>query len=277
MTARMGWIAAFLWSIVGIDARGDATQSPPILREVALRQNLNAQVPLDDPFTDERGEPTTLRACMSGKTTLLVLAYYRCPRLCTEVLNDLTTGLGGVPWNIGEEFNVVTVSFDDRESSALAAAKKQSYLERYGRRGAENGWHFLTGRQQSILKLANAVGFEFRYDPKNDQFAHPSCVMVLTPDGRVSRYLLRLRDPNPSRSSEFSRDLRLAMVEASDRRIGTETESVLLFCYRYDPQTGKYTMTALRLVRGAGIVTVLGLGSVLFLMWRRDWRKAHAA
>ena len=247
----------------------DEAQAPPILREVSLRQNLNAQVPLDAEFCNERGETVTLGDCTDGKTTILVMAYFRCPKLCTQILNDLVSGLKGVPWSIGDEFNVVTVSFDDRETPELAAAKKKSYVEDYGRPGADKGWHFLTGRQQPILKLANAVGFEFRYDPKNDQFAHPTCVMILTPEGKVSRYLLRLRDS--SKPSEFSRDLRLGLVEASDRKIGSKVEdSVLLFCYRYDPETGKYNLMVLSLVRVAGALTVLVLGSVLFLAWRRE-------
>jgi protein SCO1/2 len=274
MNLRMAGMLVLASVVFADRTQAGQNEAPPILREVDLRQNLDAQAPLDDDFLDENGKTTTLRACMDNKATVLVLAYFRCPRLCTQVLNDLTAGLRDIPWNIGEEFNVVTVSFDDRETPELAAAKKQSYVEEYGRRGAEKGWHFLTGRQQSIIRLANAVGFQFRYDPKNDQFAHPSCVIVLTPEGRVSRYLLRLRDPSQTRSNEFSRDLRLALDEASERRIGkTVKDSVLLFCYRYDPETGKYTMTALNLVRAAGIATVLVLGSALFVMWRRDWRK----
>lgn len=264
--------SAFALLGLQLSAVADESQAPPILREVDLRQNLNAQVPVDVDFRDERGQAIAFGDCIAGKTTILVMAYFRCPKLCTQVLNDLVTGLKGVPWNIGDEFNVVTVSFDDRETPELAAAKKKTYIEDYGRPGADKGWHFLTGKQQSILKLANAVGFEFRYDPKNDLFAHPSCVMILTPEGKVSRYLLRLRDS--SNPAEFTRDLRLGLVEASERKIGSKvTDTVLLFCYRYDPETGQYTMTVLNLVRAAGALTVLLLGSVLFIAWRRDWRK----
>jgi protein SCO1 len=245
--------------------RADEGDAPPILREVSLRQKLNAQVPLDLPFRDEKGQTVTLADCTGGKTTILVLAYFRCPKLCTQVLNDLADGLRGVPWNIGDEFNVLTVSFDDRETPEMAAAKKKNYVEDYGRPGAEKGWHFLTGEQQPILRLANAVGFQFRYDPKNDQFAHPSCIMILTPEGRVARYFLGLQDKT------FARDLRLGLVEASEHKIGTPVvDRVMLFCYRYDPETGKYTMTALNLVRAAGAITVIVLGSVLFLAWRRE-------
>jgi protein SCO1 len=256
-------------------ARADESQAPPILREVELRQKLDSQVPLDADFRDERGQNVTLGDCMAGKTTILVLAYYRCPKVCSQVLNDLTLGLRGVPLTLGNDYNVVTVSIDDRETPELAAAKKQSYIDKYGLPGMDKGWHFLTGQQQSILRLANAVGYQFRWDPKNDLFAHPTCIMILTPDGRVSRYLLRLRDPD--RSGEFSRDLRLGLVEASEHKIGTKTDSILLFCYRYDPETGKYTMTALNLVRAGGVVTVLVLGSALWLMWRREWHRNKLA
>jgi protein SCO1/2 len=269
-TRRMLFCCASLLLAAGV-IRADETDGPPILREVTLRQKLDSQVPLNLEFRDENGQTITLADCTAGKTTILVLAYFRCPKLCTQVLNDLVKGLRGVPWNIGDEFNVLTVSFDDRETPEMAAAKKKSYVEDYGRPGADKGWHFLTGRQQSILALSNAVGFQFRYDPKNDLFAHPSCIMILTPEGKVSRYLLRLRDPkNPA---GFSRDLRLALVEASEHKIGTPADSVMLFCFRYDPETGKYTMTALNAVRAAGVLTVVVLGSLLFVAFRRDRRK----
>ena len=206
---------------------------------------------------------------MAGKTTILVLAYFRCPKLCTQVLNDLAAGLDDVlkrtAWTLGDQFNVVTVSFDDRETPEMAAAKKKSYVERYRLAGMEKGWHFLTGRQQSILRLANAVGFQFRYDPKNDLFAHPACILVLTPDGKVSRYFLGLADKT------FARDLRLGLEEASNHQIGTPViDRIVLSCFLYDPETGKYTMTALNLVRAAGAVTVLLLGSALLVLWRRE-------
>jgi protein SCO1/2 len=246
--------------------RADENEGPPILREVSLRQKLDSPVPLDLQFRDESGQAVTLANCTAGKTTILVLAYFRCPKLCTQVLNDLVKGLRGVPWNIGAEFNVVTVSFDDRETPELAAAKKKAYVEDYGRPGAEKGWHFLTGQQQPILRLANAVGFQFRYDPKFDQFAHPSCIMILTPEGRVARYFLGL--------GYQALDLRLGLVEASEHRIGTPVvDSVMLYCFRYDPETGKYTATALNAVRAAGALTVVVLVSVLFVAWRREWRK----
>lgn len=251
--------------------RADEFEGPPILREAGLRQNLDAQVPLNLQFRDEIGQTVTLAGCTDDKTTILVLAYFRCPKLCTQVLNDLAAGLGDVPWTIGKEFNVVTVSFDDRETSKMAAAKKQSYVEHYGLPGMETGWHFLTGEQVPILRLASTVGFQFRYDPKNDLFAHPSCVIILTPEGKVARYLLSLRDPNDP--STFARNLRLGLVEASEHKIGTPVvDRALLFCYRYDPETGKYTMAVMNLVRGAGTLTIVVLVSLLVLAWRRERR-----
>ncbi len=270
---RIVLLSCALLCLIADVARADESDSPPILREVGLRQKLNAQVPLDAPFRDETGQTVTLGDCTDGKTTILVLAYYRCPRLCTQVLNDLVKGLRDpeVPWNIGDKFQVLTVSFDDREKPELAAAKKKFYVEEYGRPGADKGWHFLTGEQPSILRLANAVGFQFRYDPKFDQFAHPSCVMILTPEGKVARYFLGLGD------TTFSRDLRLGLVEASEYKIGTPIDRVALSCFRYDPETGKYTMTALNLVRAAGALTVIVLGTMLLLAWRRERRKAPVA
>jgi protein SCO1 len=272
----MKWIVLLSCTVLSLAAgmvRADEKDAPPILREVSLRQKLDSQVPLDVPFRDETGQTVTLADCTGGKTTILVLAYYRCPRMCTQVLNDLANGLRlGVPWNIGDEFNVLTVSFDDRETPEMAAAKKETYIKAYGRPGAEKGWHFLTGTQPSILRLANAVGFQFRYDPKFDQFAHVSCVMILTPEGKVARYFLG------TGYKTFSRDLRLGLVEASQHKIGTPVvDRAMLFCYRYDPETGKYTATALNWVRAAGALTVVVLGSMLLLAWRRERRKTPVA
>ncbi len=269
MRCRMLLAALLALLAPQVDTRADEGDAPPILREVKLDQKLNGQAPLEAEFRDEQGQTVTLGDCMAGKTTLLVMAYFRCPKLCTQVLNDLASGLRGVPWKLGDEYNVVTVSFDDRETPAMAEAKKKSYVENYGLPGMDKGWHFLTGKQPSILRLANAIGFQFRYDPKNDLFAHPSCAIVLTPQGKVSRYFLGL---HANKEGAYARDLRLGLVEASEYKIGTPVvDRVMLFCYRYDPETGKYTMTALNLVRAAGVITVLTLGSLLLLSWRREW------
>ncbi len=269
---RRTMLLAVVLTLLALPISLQAEETPPILREVELRQKLDSQVPLDAEFRAEDGRTVTLGDCMAGKTTVLVLAYFKCPKLCTQVLNDLAAGLTDVlkrtDWQLGEQFNVVTVSFDDRETPEMAMAKKESYMKEYRLTNMDKGWHFLTGRQQPILRLANAVGFQFRYDPKNDLFAHPACITILTPEGKVSRYFLGLADKT------FARDLRLGLEEASNHKIGTPVvDRIVLSCFYYDPETGKYTMMALNLVRTAGVVTVLVLGSALFVIWRRELRK----
>jgi protein SCO1/2 len=238
---------------------------PPLLRGVSIDQRLNTEVPLNLTFRDETGEPVALSNYFRGKPVVLVLAYYRCPRLCTEVLNGLLDSLKGIPLNAGDQFNVVVVSFDARESSALAAAKKQSYVESYGRPGTAGGWHFLTGEQDSIDRLTDAVGFHYAYDPKSDQFAHASGIMVLTPQGKIARYFYGIK--------YSARDLRLGLVEAADNKIGSPVDRLLLFCFHYDPATGKYTATVMNLVRLGGVLTLLTLGLFFIAMWRRERRK----
>jgi protein SCO1/2 len=242
---------------------------PPILREVGIDQRLNEQVPQDVPFRDDDGRSIHLGDCLGGKPVILVLAYYRCPMLCTQVLNGLVDALREISLDVGDEFNVVTVSFDARETYPLAAAKKSTYVEQYGRPNAAAGWHFLTGSQESIDRLTEAVGFRYRYDPRNDQFAHASGIMVLTPTGKIARYFYGIKFP--------ARDLRLGLVEASENKIGTPVDRVLLFCYHYDPATGKYSATAMGFVRLGGILTVAVLGTLLLLAWRRDWLKSRSA
>ena len=234
----------------------------PILEKVKIDHKLNAQVPLELKFRDEQGETVTLGNYFQGKPVILILAYYRCPMLCNQVLNGVADGLRGISFDAGKEFQVVVVSFDAREQPALAAAKKATYVEHYGRPGAEDGWHFLTGEQPAIDRLTQAVGFPYLYDSVHDQFIHDSGIMVLTPQARISRYLYGI---------DFSpRDLRLALVESSANRIGSPIDHVLLLCFHYDPNTGRYTTTVLGIVRLAGAVTVLVLGIFLFRAWRRE-------
>jgi protein SCO1/2 len=238
---------------------------PPLLRGVRIEQHLNEQVPVDLGFRDESGQPVHLADFFQDKPVILVLAYYRCPRLCSEVLNGLLDGLRAVPLNAGAKFNVVVVSFDPREGADLAAAKKRNYIENYGRPGTDDGWHFLTGDQESIDRLTEAVGFYYNYDPKSDQFAHASGITVLTPQGKIARYFFGIK---------FSpRDLRLGLVEASEEKIGSPVDQLLLFCFHYDPASGQYAPAVLNLVRLAGVLTVLGLSLFLALMWRRERRK----
>ncbi len=230
---------------------------------MGIDQKLNAQIPLELEFRNEIGRTVRLEECLGGKPTILVLAYYRCPMLCTQVLNGLVYGLRGVPLDIGDQFNVVTVSFDAREKPELAARKKSNYVEDYGRPGADRGWCFLTGEQPSIDRLTQAVGFVYRYDQDKDQFAHGSGIMILTPEGKVSRYFYGIRF-NPL-------DLRLGLVEASANKIGSPVDRVLLLCYGYDPNSGKYTPLAMGLLRLGAAITLLGLLAGLGLAWRREW------
>ena len=246
-----------------------ATAQIPMLREVGVDQRLGEQVPLDTSFVDESGRTVQLREYFGGRPVVLALVYYECPMLCTQVLNGLVGSLEALTFTAGLEFDVVVVSFDPGETPALAAAKKATYLRRYGRPGAEGGLHFLTGRAESIDALTAAVGFRYAYDPAIDQYAHPAAISVLTADGRVSRYLFGI---------EFApRDLRLALVEATDRQIGSVIDQALLFCYHYDPETGTYGLAIMNVIRLAGLLTV-GLAAAFIVgSLRRERRQRRAA
>ena len=228
----------------------------------AIAQRLHQPVPLDLAFRDDTGKDVTLKQFFDGKPVILALVYYRCPRLCSLVLNQLTESLRKLDYRIGKEFSVVTVSFDPREQPDLAAAKKAMYLELYGHPGAENGWHFLTGEEASIRRLADAVGFGYVYDPRRDQYAHASAVIVLTPDGKVARYHFGLDYP--------PRDLRFSLEDASAGKIGSPVATPLrMLCYAYDPATGRYGMAVMRLVQLGGVVTVVGIGAMFWRLRRR--------
>jgi protein SCO1/2 len=238
---------------------------PSALQGVGIDQNLNAEVPLDLVFRDEAGRPVPLSAFFqTGKPVILALVYYQCPMLCTQILNGLESGLKAVSFNPGRDFEVVSVSFDPRDTPDLAASKKQMYLRRYGRADTANGWHFLTGGEPAIRALTGAVGFHYKYDAATGQFAHASGIMILTPGGRISKYFYGV---------EYApRDLRLGLVEASQNRIGNAVDQILLFCYHYDPATGKYGAIALNMVRAAGAGFVLVCGTFLLIVFRRDIR-----
>jgi protein SCO1/2 len=241
-------------------AQSAARQTPAVLRDVGFDQHLNEQVPLDLKFSDETGATVALNDYFGGnKPVILVLAYYRCPMLCTLVLNGLVHGMCGMPFSAGKDFSVLTVSFDPRETSDLAAAKKKSYIADYGRPGAAEGWHFLTGRPEAIEKLTHAVGFRYVYDARQDQFLHTSGILILTPQGRISRYFYGIDFP--------ARDLRLGLVEASANKIGSPTDQVLLYCFHYDPAAGKYSASIVNLVRAGGALTVLALAGMVWLLW----------
>jgi protein SCO1/2 len=248
-------------AVVAAAAQAD-TQRPQVLRDVGFDQRLGAQAPLDLPFRDETGRTVTLRDYVRDTPVLLVPAYYECPMLCTLVLNGVVSALRALPFDIGREFQVVTVSFNPHETSELAAAKKSTYLEQYRRPGAADGWHFLVGDEASIRPFMDAIGFRYAWDDSARQYAHASGIVVLTPGGRLSHYFYGV---------EFApRDLRLALVEASREQIGSFVDQLLLFCFHYDPATGRYSRVALNAVRAGGVLTLAVLGAFIVVMLRRD-------
>jgi protein SCO1 len=237
---------------------------PKVLNEVGIQQKLNEQLPLETEFKDESGKTVKIGDYFGKRPVVLALVYYECPMLCSEVLNGLTGSLKSLSFNAGKEFEVVAISFDARENEKpeLAKNKKESYLKRYGREGVENGWHFLTGTQDSIDKITQAVGFGYKWDDQTQQFAHAGAIMILTPDGRMSKYLYGI-DYAP-------RDLKLAIVESSENKIGSPVDQLMLYCFHYNPATGKYGLAILNIIRLAGIITLLGMGAMFFVFWRRN-------
>lgn len=235
---------------------------PGPLKEVRYDQRLGEQVPLELPFKDEAGRPVKLGGYLGRRPAVLVLAYYHCPMLCDMVLQGVETALKSLSLDPGKDFDVVVASIDPRETPEQAAAKKRQVLKDYGRPGTEGGWHFLTGPRPSIDRLANAVGFKYVYDPQRNQFAHAAGMVILTPQGRVSRYLFGLEYP--------PRDVRLGLVESAGGRIGTAIDQVLLYCFHYDPVMGRYSATTMTLVRLAGLATVAGIVLMIVLLRRRE-------
>jgi protein SCO1/2 len=235
---------------------------PPRLKNVGIEQHLDGQVPPGLAFLDDTGHTVKLGGYFGKRPVILNLVYYNCTMLCGEALAGLTGALKMVKFDIGKEFEVVTVSFNPQETPQIAAAKKKDYLERYGRPGAAAGWHFLTGSPESINALTKAVGFQYQYDPKINQYAHATAIMVLTPQGRISRYFYGVDFP--------PKDLRMGLVEASQGKIGNAVDQVLLYCYHYDPATGKYGAVVNNILRlGAGITIVL-LGGFLLILFRLE-------
>jgi len=246
-----------------------ASAVPAPLRAIGFDQNLNERVPLDTVFTDEAGRTVRLGDYFGRRPVVMVFAYYDCPMLCTQVINGLASALNVISLTAGREFEIVTVSFNPQDTPASASIKKALYLERYKRPGAADAWHFLTGDQRSIDRLTKAAGFRYAWDADTKQFAHPTGVIVLTPDGRLARYLFGI---------EYGpRDLRFAVVEASAGRIGSAVDSLLLYCYHYDPMTGRYGFVIMRAMRLAGAATVLALGGFIAVMLRRERRTRHRA
>lgn len=239
-----------------------AGERPAMLTRVGFEQKLDAQLPLDATFRDEAGRTVRLGDYFGRRPVVLAFVYYECPMLCTQILNGLTSAVGVLDETVGREFDVVAISFDARETPVLAAAKKQVYLDRYKRAGAVDGWHFLTGDEQAIRAVTGAAGFQYAWDETTQQFAHASGVLVVTPQGRISRYLFGI---------EYApRDLKFALMESSNGRIGSVVDQVLLYCYHYEPATGSYSMVAMNTVRLGGAVTLAALVGFVVVTLRRE-------
>jgi protein SCO1/2 len=242
-----------------------SNQVPPILKNVRYEQRLDNQVPLNLSFRDESGKSVQLSDYFGRKPVVLILAYYRCPMLCSQVLAGATHAFRQLPFRIGQQFNVLTVSFDPRETPPLAASSKQTYIASYGHAEAASGWHFLTGQQPQIAALTQAVGFHYAWDQTTQQYAHATGIVVLTPSGKVAQYFYGIDYP--------SQDLRLALVQSSQERIGSLADEVLLYCCKYDPNSGRYNAIIGRVLQIAGAFTLLILGGVLFLLFYLDKKK----
>ena len=242
-----------------------ASAIPQPLREIGFDQHLNEPLPLDVPLRDEAGRAVHLGDYFGKRPVVLLFAYYDCPMLCTLSINGLSSALNVLSLKPGADFEIVTISIDPRDTPAAASSKKSSYLERYKRAGAAEAWHFLTGDQTSIDLLTRAAGFRYAWDAETKQFAHPTGIIVLTPEGRMARYLFGI---------EYGpRDLRLAIIDASAGTIGSPVDALLLYCYHYDPMTGRYGLAIMRAMRVAGATTVLLLGGFVVVMLRRERRR----
>jgi protein SCO1/2 len=259
-----------IWTVLGSVAGAQFWQprepekdtNVSLTRDVSIEQKLNEQVPLDLTFRDESGQTVTLRQYFGKKPVLLTLVYYECPSLCGLVLQGLLKSLRVINYTPGEQFEIVTVSISPTETPELAAAKKANFLKEYGREEAAAGWHWLTGDEKNIRALADAVGFRYVYDPKTKQYAHAAGIMLLTPSGKISRYFYGI---------EYSpRDLRLGIIDASQGKVGSLVEKVILFCYQYDPTTGKYGLLVVRLIQLGGLLTLLVLGGFIGTMFYRE-------
>jgi protein SCO1 len=256
----------------GVPKSGQMTKSgmpagitPADLRKVAFEQKLGAHVPLDLPFRDETGRGVQLSQYFTGRPVILALVYYECPMLCVQALNGLVRSLKVLALEPGRDYEIVTVSFNPAETPEQAAAKKAEYVTRLQKPGASEGWHFLTGNEASIRLLTEAVGFHYVYDADTKQYAHPTGMIVLTPEGRPSKYIFGI-DYGP-------RDIRLALVEASDHKVGTPADRLLLYCYHYDPATGKYGLALLNVLRLGGVLTVATIGGLILVLRRRERRE----
>lgn len=239
-----------------------ANVRPPGLKNVGIEQRLDQQIPPDLVFRDETGKQVRLGDYFGKKPLILNLVYFRCPMLCSQVLSGVEGSLKALTFNVGNQFDVLTVSFDPKDTPEAATEKKADIIQRYHRSGAENGWHFLTGSGESIAALTKAVGFSYEYDATTDQFAHSTAIMILTPEGRIAQYYYGIEFP--------PKDIRLGLIQASEHKIGTLADEVILYCYHYDPKAGRYSAIISRILQLAGGVTILSLGTVLLILFRRE-------
>lgn len=245
-------------------ALGQANSSilPKPLHGVGIEQKLNAQVPLDTVFRDESGASVPLRSFFGKRPVLLAPVYYRCPMLCSRILSGIVAGLRPLSLRPGKDFDIVAMSFNPVETPQDAADKRNLYSREYSKRAGIAGWHFLVGSPASIKAVTDAIGFHYHWDPQTKMFVHGSGVMILTPEGRIARYFYGIEyEP---------KDLKLGLIEASHNRIGSPVDQILLFCYHYDPKTGKYGATVLGSLRLAALLTLIILACGLFFLWRRD-------
>ena len=245
-----------------------STGLPPVLKEVGIDQRLNEQVPLDAVFKDDQGREVRLGEYFKGKPVVLALVYYSCPRLCNQILIGTLTSVRQVSFNAGEDYQIVAISFDSRETPQLAAATKQTYLKAYNRASANAGWHFLTGDDANIKRVTDAVGFRYKWDEKTNQFAHASGIFVTTPEGKLARYFYGIEYPHHW--------MRLALVEASQNHIGTPVDTLMLYCYHYDPATGKYGASVMNGMKVAGVITVGLIVGMLLKLRRRGTNVVRA-
>lgn len=265
-------VALSLLAGAAAGARGqglNASNQPDILKRIGIDQKLGGQLPLKLQFFDETGAAVPLQQYFGEKPAILALIYYNCPMLCNLVLNELNRSLKLLPFDVGKEFNVIAVSFDPRETPTLAAAKKKNYVKDYNRPGTDSGWHFLTGDSLAIKQLTEAVGFRYAFDPVSQQYAHAGGLMIVTPEGKLARYFYGVDYP--------SRDLRLSLIEASQNKIGSPVDQLLLYCFHYDPRTGKYGLMIMNILRLAGVTTVVLLASFVLVMLWRDRRNKLAS
>jgi protein SCO1 len=254
-------------ALVGSSAPASA-QPGGALKEVAFDQNLNAQIPLTTKFVDEQGQKVMLSDYFGKRPVILVMGYSNCPMLCSKVAEQMIRSLKVLDASVGKEFDILTVSINPKETPEQADKQRRTYLKRYSREGAEAGWHALTGDEQSISRLAKAVGFKYTYNPKLNLYAHAAGFVLLTPSGRVSRYFYGVEFP--------AREMKPALADASESKIGSPIDRLLMYCYDYDPDTGKYTFAIMNAIRVFGVATALALGTFMFVMFRRDRRMAFA-